>query len=87
MKVQINKLRAHVTITFNREGSVLKHNVTSSCDAVETRLEIDSPESAEKVASVVRNAENGCFVMQALSKPVPVSSSTTLNGEALTVKA
>jgi hypothetical protein len=29
---------------------------------------------------VVRNAENGCFVMQALLNPVPVSSTVALNG-------
>jgi hypothetical protein len=36
---------------------------------------------------VVRNAENGCFVMQALLNPVPVSSAVTLNGTGLDLKA
>ena len=49
----------------------------------ETALEIDSPDLAERVARVVRNAERGCFVMQALQHPVPVTARTLLNGESL----
>jgi hypothetical protein len=32
------------------------------------------------VARVVRNAERGCFVMQALLNPVAVTGQTLLNG-------
>jgi hypothetical protein len=35
----------------------------------------------------VRNAENGCFVMQALLNPVPVSSTVALNGSGLDLAA
>jgi hypothetical protein len=35
------------------------------------------------VAKVVRNAERGCFVMQALQHPVPVTGRTLLNGAVL----
>jgi hypothetical protein len=34
----------------------------------------------------VRNAERGCFVMQALLQPVPVIAQTTLNGEPLVME-
>jgi hypothetical protein len=37
------------------------------------------------VARVIRNAERGCFVMQALLKPVPVATRTVLNGVELSV--
>ena len=46
-------------------------------------LEIDSPDPAERVAKVVRNAARGCFVMQALQNPVPVTGRTLLNGVSL----
>jgi hypothetical protein len=49
----------------------------------ETRLEIESPDDPAQVARVVRNAERGCFVMQALLKPVPISATTILNGATL----
>jgi len=31
----------------------------------------------------IRNAERGCFVMQALLRPVPVTGRTVLNGRTL----
>ena len=37
----------------------------------------------DRVARVVRNAERGCFVMQALQNPVPVTGRTFLNGALL----
>ena len=49
----------------------------------ETRLELESPDAAERVAKVVRNAEHGCFVMQALLRPVAVTGRTLLNGRFL----
>ena len=49
----------------------------------ETRLELESPDPPERVAKVVRNAERGCFVMQALLRPVPVVGRTFLNREPL----
>ncbi|PYM74970.1 MAG: hypothetical protein DME03_12270 [Candidatus Rokuibacteriota bacterium] len=49
----------------------------------ETTLEIDSPDPPDLVARVVRNAERGCFVMQALLNPVPVVGRTLLNGASI----
>jgi hypothetical protein len=48
----------------------------------ETRCELTSNETADKVAKVVRNAENGCYVMQTILKPTPVERQFTLNGDA-----
>jgi len=48
--------------------------------------EIDSPDAPAQVAKVVRNAERGCFVMQALLQPVPVVSQTVLNGMSLVME-
>jgi organic hydroperoxide reductase OsmC/OhrA len=87
MKVVIIKARVYVTAHFKVEGSVLAQTVRASLDAVKTRLEVESKDPAERVAGVIRNAENGCFVMQALLNPVPVSSSVTLNGSGLDLKA
>ena len=52
----------------------------------ETALEIDSPAAPAEVARVVRNAEHGCFVMQALLNPVPVTGQTALNGQPLAMQ-
>lgn len=83
MKVQINKARVHVAMRNKTEGSVLKGTVKASCLGIEARVELESDEPAERVAAVLRNAENGCFTMQALLEPVRFTSEATLNGAPL----
>ena len=87
MRVAIDKARVYVTARFRTEGSVLAQTVRASLDDVKTRLEVESTEVPERVAGVVRNAENGCFVMQSLLNPVPVSSSVMLNGAGFDLNA
>ena len=83
LKMKVDKVRMHVTARYKVEGSVLNDTVRAEMVGVETRLELDSPEPSEKVARLVRNAENGCFVMQGLLQPVPITSATVLNGKEL----
>lgn len=85
LKMQVDKVRMHITTHFRVDGSVLADSIQGEAVGFETHLEIDSPESPEQVARLVRNAERGCFVMQALRKPVPITSTTSLNGQALTM--
>jgi len=80
LKMKVDRMRMHVTARFKVEGSVLSDTVQADMVKVKTRLELESPEPPEKIARLVRNAERGCFVMQALMKPVPVTGSTVLNG-------
>jgi organic hydroperoxide reductase OsmC/OhrA len=87
MKVAIDKARVYVAARFKVEGSVLAQTVHARLDDVQTRLEVESKEAPERVAGVVRNAENGCFVMQALLNPVPVSSTVQLNGAGMDLQA
>jgi hypothetical protein len=64
-------------------GAVLIDSVQGDALSFETHLEIDSPEPPEKVARLICTAERGCFVMQALLKPMPLTSTTSLNGQPL----
>jgi hypothetical protein len=80
LKVTINGMRMRVTARFQVDGSVLNDTIQGQMIGAETTLELDSPDSPERVAKVVRNAERGCFVMQALVNPVPVTGRTLLNG-------
>ncbi|MBI3079080.1 MAG: hypothetical protein HYY85_19175 [Deltaproteobacteria bacterium] len=82
MKVAIDKARVAVTARFLTEGSVLAQTVRASCLGFDTRIEVESQEPSERVAGVIRNAENGCFVLQTLLHPVKVDRSFTLNGVA-----
>ena len=81
MKTKIAKARVFVTARFKSEGSVLAETVRATGCCFATRLEIESEAPAEKVAAVVRNAENGCYVLQTIVHPVPVERAFTLNGE------
>ena len=83
LKVTINGMRMRVTARYRVEGSVLNDTIQGRMLGAETTLEIDSPDPPAQVARVVRNAERGCFVMQALLQPVPITGRTVLNGAPL----
>ncbi len=80
MKTHISKAKVAVKARFKSEGSVLRETVRAVGLGFETRCELESNAAAEKVAAVVRNAENGCFVLRSILNPVPVEREFTLNG-------
>ena len=82
LKTHIDKAKVFVTARFKNEGSVLRETVQAEGLGVETRCEISSAESPEKIAKVVRNAEAGCYVIQTIRKPTEVKSEYRLNGAA-----
>lgn len=82
LKTHIEKAKVSVTARFKNEGSVLRETVQAQGLGVETRCEITSSETPEKVAKVVRNAEAGCYVIQTIRQPTAVKSQYTLNGAA-----
>jgi hypothetical protein len=86
LKVTVTAMRMRVRARYRVTGSVLDESVMASMVGAETTLEIDSPDAPALVAKVVRNAERGCFVMQALLKPVPVLTQTALNGRPLVIE-
>jgi organic hydroperoxide reductase OsmC/OhrA len=81
LKTHIDKAKILVTARFKNEGSVLRETVQAQGLGVETRCEITSSEPAEKVAKVVRNAEQGCYVIQTIRNPTAVKSEYELNGQ------
>jgi hypothetical protein len=83
LKVTVTGMRMRVRARYRVTGSVLNDTVMAAMVGAETTLELDSPDPPAPVAKVVRNAEHGCFVMQALLQPVPVTSQTVLNGVSL----
>ena len=82
MKVNISKVRARVTLNLEVGGSVLAETIKARVPRVVTSYEIESPDEDSKVASVLRNARNGCWVRAAVAGPVEFEDSLTLNGEA-----
>ena len=82
LKTHIEKAKVFVTAKFKNEGSVLRETVQAESLGFETRCEITSNDTPEKIAKVVRNAEAGCYVIQTIRKPTEVKSEYTLNGAA-----
>jgi hypothetical protein len=85
LKVTLGTLRMKVSARYRVNGSVLDDTIEGEMVGADTVLEVESPDAPERVARVIRNAERGCFVMQALLKPVPVATRTVLNGVELSV--
>lgn len=83
LKVTIDGLRMKVTARYRVDGSVLNDTIEGQMIGADTVLEVDSAADPALIARVVRNAERGCFVMQALTRPVPVAARTLLNGAEL----
>ena len=81
MKVNITKVRAHVAVHFDLRGSVLSQTIQAGCPRVVTHYDVESPDDQARVATVLRNARNGCWVRAAVTNPVPFEDSITLNGQ------
>ena len=80
-KTKMSKAKVRVVIHWFLTGSVLKGTVDSGCKSVETHLEVESDDDAEKVAQVIRCAKKGCFAEQMVVRPVPLVSTVLINGE------
>ena len=85
LKKTVNKARVRCEFDFFLDGSVLADTVHSGVTEFRTFLEIDSPESEEDVARLIRTAKRGCYAEQLVQTPVPLVSSYTLNGRSITV--
>jgi hypothetical protein len=72
-----------VTARFRVTGSVVNDTIEGEMIGADTTLELESSNPPDRVAKVIRNAERGCFVRQALIKPMPVNGTTLLNGRPL----
>ncbi len=80
MKIEVRKARVYVGMRNKQEGSVLQGTVEARCLGIETRLDLESDEPPERIAALLRNAEHGCYTMQALLAPVEFTRSVRLNG-------
>ena len=82
LKIRVQKARVHVAMRNKQEGSVLQGTVQATCLGIETRLDLESDEPPERIATLLRNAEHGCYTMQSLLQPVAFQTHVTLNGQA-----
>ena len=81
MKVSLGKVQAHIELNVGVEGSVLAQTIKARADKIVIRDDIESDEEPAKLAGLIRNARNGCYVRQTIGKPEIFEDTITLNGE------
>ncbi len=85
MKVELRNPKVTVKSRFRTDGSVLKGTVQAKPVGFQIKFEVESDLPADRVAMCIRNAERGCFVMQAIVQPTPVEREVLLNGKTLAI--
>lgn len=80
LKVRLRGLRIRTRIGWYSEGSVLAGTISSRCTGVETRIEIDSDDDPALIGALIQNARGGCYAEAALSQPLRVEATASLNG-------
>ena len=81
MKIDLKKAQAHIALHVAAEGSVLAQTVQARADKIEIHYELESDDSPERVAGLIRNARNGCYVRQTMDRPGLFHDSINLNGK------
>ena len=82
-KTPFRRAKCRVEFDYFLKGSVLKGTVNSGCTAVRTHFEVESDAPREKVLNLIRLAKQGCYAENMVQTPVPLTSTITLNGEAV----
>jgi hypothetical protein len=81
VNVEISNVKAHVAYHVALEGSVLAQTVKARAEKIEVHYELDSSEEPAKVAGLMRNARNGCYVRQTIDRPGLFEDTINLNGQ------
>lgn len=76
----ISRAECRTELDIWRTGSVRRGTVSAGVSEFRTHFVIESPESDEEVARVIRLAKRGCFAEQLVQAAVPLRSSYSVNG-------
>ena len=80
-KLQVDDVRMTVTTRWHIEGSIIKGTVRSAPLEFDTHIEVDSAEPPEVIATMLRVAEQTCYVVQSLR--ATINKTFSLNGRPL----
>jgi hypothetical protein len=83
----VTHLRLEQTTRFFMKGSARDGSLHGGARGLETHVEIESDEPAERIEELVRMAEQTCFTLGAWTEAVPASTSVTLNGRPLEIES
>lgn len=81
MKIEIRNPKVSVRSGFRTDGSVLKGTVKASTVDFQIDFDVESDDPPDRVAHCIGAAEAGCFVMQSILEPTPVTRNVRINGE------
>ena len=81
MKVDLGQVKANIGFSVSSEGSVLRQTVQAKADKIVIHYDMESSESPERVAGLMRNARNGCYARQSFGRPELFEDTINLNGE------
>ena len=82
-KTTFEKATCRVEFDYFLKGSVLKGDVNSGCRRVRTHFKVESSDSEEKIANIIRLAKQGCYAEQMVQTAVPLTSTVELNGKSI----
>jgi hypothetical protein len=86
MKLELKQVHVDQVIRFFRKGSIQGGTIQSGSLGLEVRVDVESEESPEKIARLVRVAQESCFTHGAIANPVPVETDVRLNGQPLSLR-
>lgn len=85
LKANLKGVRVRTRMSWVSEGSVMAGTISSRCLGVESHLEVDSDDDPALIAALIQNARGGCYAEAALTQPLEVTATASLNGKQLDV--
>jgi hypothetical protein len=67
------------------EGSFLRGDRRAGAESIRVNVFVEGDYSSEFVGNLVKQAESGCFAINSLRNPSPVTVAATLNGSPIGV--
>ncbi len=86
MKLELKQVHVEQVMRFFRKGSILGGTIQSGSLGLEVRVDVESDEPRDKIARLVRVAQESCFTHGAIANPVPVETDVRLNGQPLKLR-
>jgi len=81
MKIELDDVKAKVVLHVGAKGSVLAQTVQARAEGIDVHFEIKSSEDPAKLAGLIRNARNGCYVRQTIDQPGLFNDTINVNGQ------
>jgi uncharacterized OsmC-like protein len=86
MKVELKQVHVDQVVRFFRKGSILGGTIQSGSLGIEVQVDVESDEPKDKIARLVRVAQESCFTHGAIANPVLVETNVRLNGQPLELR-